>query len=690
MWKRVSFWWQTGVLLLLILGIGVWLRVYQLPQLPPGDGYDPAYYGVDALEILGGARPIYLTTNFGREALFSYLVALVYLVTGPGAFGIHLTAVLIGILTLPATYLAAREFFRDEPELLAQWGGVVAVAALAVSYWHLNWSRAGVRAVLVPLVAALSLGFFWRGQRTGSRWAYGWCGFFLGVGFYTYQVARLLPVLLVLGFVIYWLPRRRWSWAVLQPLMVVGLTAVFITLPLILYSLNNPGALNERVWQVAVFTNGSGWGERLQATWAQVQRALLMFSVVGDDDPMYTIVGRPALDWLISIPFYLGLAISLWRWRRPKWLLLLMWLGIMLLPAMIADSAAEAKRAIGTLPAIMILIAVGLLWPLNWLQQATPRRPWLRPAWASLVTVVLLISGGITFHDYFVVWGQDPGLAAHFNVQRAAVGQYLAQTPPGHVYLSGMDPAHPTIQLNAGLRPDVVGYDGRRCVPLPGAADAPTTYVVAPDTGDQSLTWLEAIFPQGRLLDEVVNPENGRLLYYAYHVPPSTSPQLQPQHLTEVNWDNQIGLLGYDLAVMEGENGRLLTITLYYQALTDVAGDYTAFVHILTPAGPLLAQSDSKPCGGTLPTNRWQAGEVVRDVVVIPLDNDQLPHLADVSVGFYSWPDLQRLPVLNQAQQPVADHALLQMVVLDDTEMVDDRILLSYNQPNAQQDNRHP
>jgi hypothetical protein len=43
-----------------------------------------AQYGVDALQILAGARPVFLESNFGREPLFSYLVALAYRVTGPG------------------------------------------------------------------------------------------------------------------------------------------------------------------------------------------------------------------------------------------------------------------------------------------------------------------------------------------------------------------------------------------------------------------------------------------------------------------------------------------------------------------------------------------------------------------------------------------------------------------------------
>ncbi|MGC9349111.1 MAG: hypothetical protein ACP5JG_13280 [Anaerolineae bacterium] len=64
-------------LLLPILVLAAFLRFYKIGSLPPGDGYDPAWYGVDALQILDGHSPVFLPTNIGREVMFSYLVALV-------------------------------------------------------------------------------------------------------------------------------------------------------------------------------------------------------------------------------------------------------------------------------------------------------------------------------------------------------------------------------------------------------------------------------------------------------------------------------------------------------------------------------------------------------------------------------------------------------------------------------------
>ena len=144
-------------LILAITALAASYRLYRLDTLPPGDGYDPALYGADALKILQGARPVFLPTNFGREPLFSYLVTASVLALGPTALAVHLTAAVVGIMTIPAVYLLGEELFVQEEEPLKSYGGLVAALMMALSYWHLNWSRYGVRAILVPLFAALTM-----------------------------------------------------------------------------------------------------------------------------------------------------------------------------------------------------------------------------------------------------------------------------------------------------------------------------------------------------------------------------------------------------------------------------------------------------------------------------------------------------------------------------------------------------
>jgi 4-amino-4-deoxy-L-arabinose transferase-like glycosyltransferase len=112
--------------------LAAFLRLYRIDSLPPSDGYDQATYGLDVLDILDGARPIFLPTNFGREALFSYLVTLTYLIIGDVAAAVYVTSAVAGVLAIPATYLAAEELFAagesTKEDALARWGGLVAAS----------------------------------------------------------------------------------------------------------------------------------------------------------------------------------------------------------------------------------------------------------------------------------------------------------------------------------------------------------------------------------------------------------------------------------------------------------------------------------------------------------------------------------------------------------------------------------
>ena len=77
----------------------------------------------------------------------------------------------------------------------------------------------------------------------------------------------------------------------------------------------------------------------------------------------------------------------------------------------------------------------------------------------------------------------------------------------------------------------------------------------------------------------------------------------------------EIALLGYDLAAQDDGTYRL---QLIWQALSQPAGDYTVFVHLLDQDGVCcLWQADLMPKQGSYPTSGWLADEVVLDDYLI-------------------------------------------------------------------------
>lgn len=77
------------------------------------------------------------------------------------------------------------------------------------------------------------------------------------------------------------------------------------------------------------------------------------------------------------------------------------------------------------------------------------------------------------------------------------------------------------------------------------------------------------------------------------------------------NFNDQIVLL--DATEIGGIEGPLIQFDLIWQSVAPVPIDYNVFIHVLTPDGELVEQSDGPPTGGVYPTSAWQPGEVVVD-----------------------------------------------------------------------------
>ncbi|HOU42592.1 MAG TPA: hypothetical protein PK829_15090, partial [Promineifilum sp.] len=468
--------------------------------------------------------------------LFSYLVALAYRVTGPGAYGIHLASALAGIATIPAVWLAARALFAGSRRGWLAWLPLLAAYLSAVSYWHLNWSRVGLRVILVPLFAALIVWALWRGfgaaEARPAAWAGGGRGYLLagallGLSLYTYQAARLLPVLVAVAFGLRALQRRRWTRADTVAVLLVAAAALVVALPLGVYAWQHPGALSVRIQQATVLQADLPPGQQLGQLARQATTALLTYSLRGDTDPQFTIPGRPSLNPFLSVGLVIGIVVALWRFRRSPYLFLLAWLALMTAPAMVADQAATAKRYLGAFPAAMMLVSVGLLLPLEWLATTADRRPPTaetqtspaelgsptesntpsfgngaqlpsgggrssavgRRLLSAALILGLLYTAVATWRDYFVVWAADPDLPAHFQADYRAIGEAIGALDAAQpVWLSPFPADHPVIQLHAGLRPDLRAYNGRFCLPYADpVGDRGTVYVIVPGLQDHSL-----------------------------------------------------------------------------------------------------------------------------------------------------------------------------------------------------------
>ena len=220
---------QAGwILLAIIVAVGAYLRLDRIDTVPIGLNNDEAINAIEAKEIVAG-KPFRTVTERGlnRETMFHRLAALSFEHPGvvlnflramPGAFGLEpkfindrlqdeilplrAVSIVVGTITLALLGVIGSAWFGKRVGLLAAF-------FLAVSPWHLLYSRVGLRTILAPPFALLAAWLFLRAWRSG-KWGDGilW-GVATGLGFWTYTSFRVVPIAIVVFVGLAFLGGRR-------------------------------------------------------------------------------------------------------------------------------------------------------------------------------------------------------------------------------------------------------------------------------------------------------------------------------------------------------------------------------------------------------------------------------------------------------------------------------------------------
>ncbi len=125
------------------------------------------------------------------------------------------------------------------------------------------------------------------------------------------------------------------------------------------------------------------------------------------------------------------------------------------------------------------------------------------------------------------------------------------------------------------------------------------------------------------------------------------------------NLGDQVRLLSYRIDSPQAKAGGEVCLTLYWQAARRMDTSYTVFTHLLGEDGNIWGQKDNPPASGQSPTLGWLEDEVIEDRYVIPVQADTPAGTYQIEVGMYDPLFMERLPVLDQREQPHEDRVLL-------------------------------
>lgn len=424
--------------LVIIILLAVFFRLYQLTTIPPGLYPDEAMNGNNAIEALGDGSinsflqnaKVFYPENNGREGLFINIQALSIKLFGNEPWALRLVSAIFGVFTVLGLYFLAKELFKKESVAL------LASFFLATSFWHINFSRIGFRAIMAPFFLVWSFWLLWKiteklelGHLVSKpTWTLNvqviLSGLIFGLGLHSYIAYRAAPLLLIPPFLIL-LKKKSF-----KPMLLFLIGAAISAAPLLFYFYNNPQDFFGRTAQVSIFSLNSPVFELAK----NILKTAGMFFIAGDMNWRHNLAGAPQLWWPVSILFLIGIIISIKNLRVTSCALLVTWFAVMLLPAVISyEGIPHALRAIIVAPAVMIFCALGLAWliekiilQIDKLALKFPESPKqvsrIKKELLVLLFVFLITVSIQAYRQYFIQWAGSPNIYYAFNENYRELG----------------------------------------------------------------------------------------------------------------------------------------------------------------------------------------------------------------------------------------------------------------------------
>lgn len=432
---------KPWLIVLAIAATTAMLRVWRLGSAVPWLWYDEAGNGLDARELLAGQFRVFFSRSLGKEPLFNYLVTPFVAAMDGEAVAVRLAAAVMGVVMVPLLYACSLALWPDNRRA-GIWMGLLAAGWWAVNYWPQSINRISFRANMLPvlLTAAMIAWISW--TRAPSRRRALLFGLLAGLTLNTYLAARATLLLWPALYVT--LPactrkalRAHIAWAALATGAVVAPLATYLAL--------HPQEMLFRVGTATALSLAGGPSELIAGLVGSVTKVSGVFvGLTGDPLTRHNLPGyRPFLPPLAAF-FVVGLVCALAGWRRRdgRGSLLLLWWGVMSLPAVLAaEGNPHSLRLFGALPAALLIAAL----PVGWLvaRVTGPGLQWVPERmlrWLGIGLFVLVVGEGLwTAQRYFGRWAHDTDLYPWFQGDIWSYGTTV-HASPGTIGLVSQSP----------------------------------------------------------------------------------------------------------------------------------------------------------------------------------------------------------------------------------------------------------
>lgn len=418
------------IFLILVLLLALAVRFYRINQLPSGFNADEAAIGYNAYSLLetgkdehGNRWPLHFQSfNDFKPGGYIYLILPLVKFFGLNEFVVRLPSILAGVLSVYLIYLLVSELF-PKPKLFGflTIGGIAAFF-LALSPWHIHFSRGAWETSVATFFQLLGIWLFLKGTKKPIFFIPSIITFIFST--YVYHSTRLTTPLLLLFLVVVY---RRKIWEnkkILTGILLVGLvlgvpllvsfaksgTVRFSGVGLVadvgpLWDVNRlrgeHGGNTNAFWLRIIHNWPLSYFFRLAKNWASHFEAEFLF-VTGDKIKRSNCPDMGQFYWLDL--FFLLTGFYFWfRKKEKKFILPFYWLLIAPIPAAITFQAPHALRAQTMVYPWLIISAFGAYHLLLFLKK---KKALFLKLFLGIVLFFYLSNFAYFLNQYFVIYPQ--------------------------------------------------------------------------------------------------------------------------------------------------------------------------------------------------------------------------------------------------------------------------------------------
>jgi len=394
-----------NLLLVLVLGLALFLRIYKISDYPAGLNADEAAIGYNAYSLLktgkdefGHSWPInFQSFNDYKPGLYFYLVLPFVKIFGLNELAVRLPNVILGTLTVLLLYFLVNEMFapeltqisfRIDPNTLA----LVSSVLLAVSPWHIHFSRGGWESNASLFFMTLGVYLFFISLKKPKYFAF--CILSFALSMFTYHSARVIVPLLGLGLVVFYRKKifLRQNFRCLVLAAVVG--GVLMTI--LLYSMQGAAGASRfsgvgifadqgPIWRVnelrgqhtdpfssfpkIIHSKYFGYGIQFLDNFLRHFNGDFLF--ISGDEIQRNKVPEMGQMYLIEIPFLVLGLYFLIKNKQGNWKFILWWLMVAPVASALTFQSPHAIRALNMVIPLVILTGYGVIQCFCWLKEKT-------------------------------------------------------------------------------------------------------------------------------------------------------------------------------------------------------------------------------------------------------------------------------------------------------------------------------